>query len=148
MRAATTLYEKDFYAWTREQANLIETKSLNKLDLIHLQQQLQIRGASEKRELASRLEVLLVHLLKWKYQPDLKCNSWKYTIEEQRDQLRYHLEDSPSLGSPEYLDIIFKRAFNSAIRDAAKETGLSKSFFPETCEWTFAQILDNEFYPN
>ena len=48
----TTLYEKDFYAWTREQANLIETKSLNKLDLIHLQQELQIMGASEKRELA------------------------------------------------------------------------------------------------
>lgn len=104
MRTAT-LYEKDFYAWIKEQTNLIQTKNLEQLDLIYLQQELQMMGASEKRELASRLKVLLIHLLKWKHQPNFKCNSRKYTIEEQRDQLKYHLEDNPSLGSLEYLDV-------------------------------------------
>lgn len=147
MGTATDLYKQDFFAWTQEQARLIKQKALEKLDLSHLQEELNIMGASEKRELASRLELLLMHLLKWEYQPDLKCNSWKYTIDEQRDQLKYHLEDNPSLSSPEYFDTIFKRAFKSATREAAKETGLSKSTFPEICKWSIKQILEDTFFP-
>jgi hypothetical protein len=147
MGIALELYEKDFFAWTQEQLNIIKKKAFDKLDIRHLQEELQIMGASEKRELASRLEVLLMHLLKWKYQPDLRCNSWKYTIEEQRDQLKYHLEDNPSLKTPQYFNSMFTRAFKSAVRDAARETGLAKSFFPDSCEWTVKQILNDKFFP-
>jgi hypothetical protein len=148
MSTTLNLYEKDFFAWTQEQLELLKKKAFDKLDLSHLQEELQSMGAREKRELTNRLAILLMHLLKWKYQPNLKCNSWKYTIVEQRDQLKYHLKDNPSLGNIEYLDTIFKQAFKSAINNALKETGLSESAFPEACEWTIEDVLNDEFFPD
>jgi hypothetical protein len=149
MQASPTLYEKDFYAWTQEQANFIKAKDFNKLDFVHLQEELQIMGASEKRELESRLEKLLMHLLKWKYQPTyINKKSWERTIKEQRIKLGRHLKDNPSLTNQSTFDERFKEAYETAILRAAEETGLDEDIFPNNCEWTAKQILDNEFYPN
>ena len=84
MNTSANLYEKDFYAWTQEQAQLIKENALTKLDLIHLQEELISMGATEKRELARRLEQLLMHLLKWEYQPNyINKKSWARSIKEQ-----------------------------------------------------------------
>ncbi len=88
-----------------------------------------------------------MHLLKWKYQPNLQSNSWKYTIKEQRKRIKYHLEDNPSLSNPEHLKTTFSRAYESAIYDVVQETGLSEKAFPKKCEWTIEQILDDNFLP-
>ena len=147
--SALNLYDTDFYAWTQEQAKLIKIKAFEKLDLTHLQEELISMGASEKRELGSRLEQLLMHLLKWKYQPTyINKKSWERTIKEQRKKLQIHLKDNPSLKNPDTFNERFIEAYDTAILRAAEETGLEEEVFPSNCEWTAEQILDNNFYPN
>jgi hypothetical protein len=139
-------YQKDFYGWTQEQAALLKAGRLNELDLVNLLEEIETMGRSEKRELDSRLTVLLVHLLKWHYQPMRRGKSWQLTIEGQRDNCTDVLMDNPSL-KPQ-LNTVCDRSYSKARTLAAKETGLDKSVFPTTCAWTLAQILDNEFYPD
>lgn len=64
------LYEKDFYAWTQKQAALLRAGKLSEIDIAHIAEEIDSRGRSEKRELISRLTILLLHLLKWDHQPD------------------------------------------------------------------------------
>jgi hypothetical protein len=142
---ALGLYEKDFYAWTQEQARLIKEKSFEKLDLVHLFDEVESMGASEVRELESRLEVLLAHLLKWSYQPNLQCRSWQLTIKEQRHRIKKRIKKMPSLKP--LLPEIFTDSYEDAIYSAIKETGLDEAVFPTTSPWTIEQVLDDEFYP-
>jgi hypothetical protein len=139
-------YQKDFYAWTQQQAALLKAGRLQELDVTNLLEEIETMGRSEKRELDSRLTVLLVHLLKWHYQATRRGKSWQLTIEGQRDNCFDVLDDNPSL-KPQ-LEAMFGRAYSKARTLAAKETGLDKNIFPVTCAWTIAQILDNEFYPD
>ena len=90
-------YEKDFYAWTQEQANLIRQGKFNEIDTLHIIDEIESMGRSEKRALKSRLAVLLMHLLKWQYQPTFRGVSWTITIRNQRWEIAELLEDNPSL---------------------------------------------------
>ncbi|MFZ2726623.1 MAG: DUF29 domain-containing protein [Methylococcaceae bacterium] len=139
-------YQKDFYGWTQQQAFLLKAGRLNELDIVNLLEEIETMGRSEKRELDNRLTVLLVHLLKWQYQPVRRGKSWQLTIEGQRDNCFDVLEDNPSL-KPQLNDIML-RAYSKARTLAAKETGLDKSMFPLNNPWTLAQLLDSEFYPD
>ena len=141
-----SLYEKDFYAWTQEQAKLIKENAFDKLDLVHLFDEVESMGASERSELGNRLEILLGHLLKWKFQPTHRGNSWEYTILEQRDKIIDHIIENPSLKS--YLTVAFEKGYKYGVLLAAKETKLSRHAFPAKCEWTIEQVLDENFYPN
>lgn len=141
------LYEQDFYAWTLEQANLLKNNQLAKLDVQHLIEELESMSATERRELLSRLEVLLMHLLKWQFQPSFRGRSWLLTIEEQRDRLADHLELNPSLKNRDTLQTALNKAYKHATRGAEKETGLARSAFPETCPYSLEQIMDENFYP-
>jgi hypothetical protein len=107
----TALHEQDFYAWTYQQAQFLRTGSLSRLDVDFLIEELESMGASEKRELLSRLEVLLTHLLKWQYQPALQIRSWVLTIEEQRDRIKDHLDDNPSLKNPTNLQATLTKPY-------------------------------------
>ena len=89
-------YEQDFYGWTIEQAALLRGRRLSEADLENIAEELDALGRSEKRELVSRLEVLLMHLLKWNAQPVFRGTSWRLTIEEQRRELHGLLRDNPS----------------------------------------------------
>jgi hypothetical protein len=144
MRMLKSLYDSDFYAWTQQQAKLLRNQSLNELDLVHIAEELEDMGRSEKRELVSRLEVLLIHLLKWQFQPSLRSRSWQLTIQEQRLRLEQHLAENPSLKGllPEYL----MRAYQLAVIGAEKETGLAD--FPSSCPYTPEQIFDSAFLPD
>jgi hypothetical protein len=138
-----SLYDSDFHAWTQQQAELLRNQYLSELDLVHLAEELEDMGRSEKRELASRLEILLMHLLKWQLQPSLRSRSWQLTIKEQRLRLEQHLAENPSLKAllPEYLT----RAYQLAVIVAEKETGLST--FPSNCPYTLEQIFNSAFLP-
>lgn len=146
MSTTLNLYDQDFYAWTQEQAKLIKEKSFDKLDLTHLFEEIESMGTSEVRELESRLEVLLVHLLKWKYQPNLQCRSWQLTIKEQRYRLKKRIKKMPSLKS--LLPESFIDSYENAIYSAMKETGLDDATFPSASPWTIEQVLNDAFYPN
>lgn len=139
-------YDQDFYGWTQEQAALLKCGQLTALDITNLVEEIETMGRSEKRELQSRLMVLLVHLLKWKYQPVRRGRSWQLTIEEQRGNCFDVLEDSPSLKSK--LDAILLKAYINARTTASRETGLDKNDFPASCPWTYEQIIDGSFYPD
>jgi hypothetical protein len=138
-------YEKDFYGWTQEQAALLRAGRLNDLDIENLIEEVETMGRSEKRELESRLTVLLLHLLKWKYQDVRRCRSWELSIAEQRLRFAETLEENPGL-KPQ-LDEILKKAYQYATLQAARETNISKSVFPLECPWLFDQITDDNFFP-
>ncbi len=138
-----SLYDSDFYGWCNEQANLLRQQRLSEIDLIHLIEEIESLGRSEKRELASRLEVLIAHLLKWQYQPQRQGNSWRNTIREQRRKLRRHLKDNPSLS----LETVLQDAYEEGRATAADETLLSEATFPDACPYNLEQLLDDNFFP-
>ncbi|ETS32201.1 hypothetical protein BB987_11815 [Photorhabdus temperata] len=141
----TTRYDSDFYGWTQEQASLLRSGHLEQLDTENLLEEIEAMGRSERRELRSRLEILLAHLLKWKYQANRRGRSWELTIEEQRDKATECLKESPSLRNK--LDEHLEKAYIAARRLAEKETMINQNVFPVTCLWTFEQILDENFWP-
>ena len=115
------------------------------LDAANLAEEIESLGRSEKREISSRLRVLLTHMLKWQHQPEARSGSWRGTIREQRYELEAVLEDSPSLRSivPERIASAYQRA----LRKAEEETGLPRSAFPAICPYTPEQVLDLDYLP-
>jgi hypothetical protein len=142
---SSTLYDHDFYAWTNEQAELLRAGKLSEADLEHIAEEIESMGKSEKRELISRLTVLLLHLLKWEFQPMRRGASWRLSIANTRDALTDHLADNPSLRS--VMEASVETAYRRARRDATLETGLSENTFPSTCPWLFSQMMDENFWP-
>jgi len=139
-------YEKDFYSWTYEQAELLRKGRFNELDVANLIEEIETMGRSEKRELESRLTILLLHLLKWQYQEVRRGRSWQLSIDEQRIQFTKTLKYNPGLKS--VLNDLLKDAYKLAVIKAAKETKISKSIFPESCPWELTQLIDEAFYPD
>jgi len=142
---SANLYQQDFYAWASEQAALLRAGNLSAADVEHIAEEIESMGKAEKRELVSRLTVLLLHLLKWQFQPALRGNSWRTTIRVQRVQLADHLDDNPSLRGqcPEAI----RRAYRLALVEAASETGLPDGTFPPVCPWSFEPLMDEGFWP-
>ena len=138
-------YEQDFYGWTQEQAALLKAGRLSDLDIDNLIEEVETMGRSEKRELESRLTVLLLHLLKWQYQEVRRGRSWKLSIEEQRIQFCKTLKENPGLKPA--LDEITEDAYKLATIQASRETKISKNVFPQKCPWSIAEIMDDNFYP-
>jgi uncharacterized membrane-anchored protein YjiN (DUF445 family) len=141
----STLYDQDFYAWTNEQAQLLRSGKLSEADIEHIAEEIETMGKTEKRELVSRLTVLLLHLLKWQYQPNRRGSSWETSIANTRDDLVDHLADNPSLRAQ--LNTTIAAAYRRAHREAVNETGLEKSIFPSACPWSFEQMMDENFWP-
>ncbi len=140
-----SLYETDYYAWSNQQAALLRAGQLSDADIENIAEEIESMGKGEKRELVSRLRVLLTHLLKWQFQPKRRGASWESTVITQRDDIIWHLEDNPSLTSqlPENI----ARAYKGAIGDATKQTRLSPKNFPKLCPWSFEQMIDPNFWP-
>lgn len=138
-------YEQDFYAWALQSAKLLRAGKLTKIDTEHVAEELESMGRSEKRELINRLAILIMHLLKWQFQSERQCNSWKFTIEEQRLEIMDLLEDSPSLHHDVATKLI--TAYQRAILLVVKETGLNKNLFPITCPFSLEEILNLDFWP-
>ena len=97
MLKSATLHDRDFYAWTLQQAVLLREGRLSEADIDHIAEELESMGASERRELINRLAVLMAHLLKWQFQSELRSNSWRNTIDVQRFDVKELLEENPSL---------------------------------------------------
>ncbi|WP_036768476.1 DUF29 domain-containing protein [Photorhabdus australis] len=141
----TTRYDSDFYGWTQEQAGLLRSGNLSQLDTENLLEEIESMGNSQRNELESRLELLFLHLLKWQFQSERQGRSWKLTIEEQRRKIARRLKRSPSLKS-ELSEMLFD-AYGDAMIAAERETNIRRCVFPETCPWTFEQIMDENFWP-
>ena len=92
-----TGYNHDVVLWAREQAALLRAGRLAELDIANIAEEIEDVGKAEQRELASRMAVLLMHLLKWAFQPGKRTRSWLLTIKEQRRGVLLALQDTPSL---------------------------------------------------
>ena len=141
-----TNYDHDFYAWANEQAALLRQGKLGDADIEHIAEEIESMGRTEKRELVSRLTVLMLHLLKWRFQPGKRCSSWETSITVQRNRLARHMTDNPSLKAK--LPEAMTDAYQDAALVAADETGLSKPTFPALCPWSFEQMMDAGFWPD
>ena len=136
------LYDRDFYAWANEQAGLLRAGNLSRADIANIAEEIEFLGRSEKRELVSRLTVLLHHLLKWQFQPERRGRSCELSIVIARDELTDHLGDSPSLKAT--LSEAMAAGYRRARGSAELETGLPGSAFPIECPWTFDQAMSGE----
>jgi len=136
------LYDRDFYAWANEQAGLLRCGNLSGADIANIAEEIETLGRSEKRELRSRLAVLLMHLLKWQFQPGRRSRSWEISIANARNELTEHLADNPSLTAT--LPEATASAYRRARLDAEQETGLPAKTFSADCPWTFEQAMAGE----
>ena len=140
------LYDQDFYLWIETISKQLKAGKFAEIDLANLIEEIESMGKSEKRELKSRLIVLLMHLLKWQYQPEKRSESWRSTITEQRICIELLLEDSPSL-QPLLIEI-FADCYEKARSKASEETGIKLNFFPKESPFTLAETLENHFLNN
>lgn len=153
MNELSTLYQTDYAAWAQRHAELLRAGRFAELDLEHLLDELGDMSKSERRELESRLLILLAHLLKWQYQYHLlserwrefRGDSWRTTIIEQRTRLAKLLKQSPGLKT--LLPVTITEAYADAVQLASDETALSPETFPGHCPYTLEQLLDKAFYP-
>jgi hypothetical protein len=143
---SNTLYERDFYTWANEQAALLRAGALDRADIDNIAEEIESMARSEKRQLESRLTVLLTHILKWQYQPARRGKSWLRTIEQQRRRLTRHLGENPGLKSQ--FDSAILAAYDDARFQTEKETDLDIASFPLNCPYSFDQLMDDTFLPD
>ncbi|NJK28598.1 MAG: DUF29 domain-containing protein [Coleofasciculaceae cyanobacterium SM2_3_26] len=140
---SSNLYETDFYAWTLEQSKLLQEGDFRHLDIANLVEEIESLGKQERRELDSRLGILIGHLLKWAYQPEKRSKSWRATIREQRRAVQKLMKQNPSLKP--YLAEAIADAYESGKDLVVRETPLDYGELPETCPYTSEQLLDSDF---
>ncbi len=142
---ASAAYEADFYAWSQDQAARLRELRPNSIDWENLAEEIESLGRSEKREIESRLGVLLLHLMKWAYQPEQRKTGWTATIREQRRKLARGLAENPSLSR--HPQAVLADEYEIARLKASDETGLPEAVFPESCPFGMEQVLDPDFWP-
>lgn len=140
------LYDQDFYLWLETTAKQLKEGRFTEIDLGNLVEEIECMGRSEKRSLESNLVVLLMHLLKYKYQSEKRSNSWKGTIREHRRRLSRTFKDSPSLKP--YFQEVLSHCYQDARKQASDETGLSLDTFGVDSPFTADECLDEEFLPD
>ena len=141
----TSLYNRDFYLWTQQQIEVLRNKNYAAIDLVNLIEEIEDMGRSEKKAVGSNLRVVLLHLLKYKYQPSKRSDSWENSIIEHRIRLMEDFEASPSL--KRHCEAVFQKQYQYARKQAAVETRLSLNTFPSESPFTLTEVLDIDFLP-
>ena len=138
-------YKADFNLWIEHTAKLLRSHRWQEVDVEHLIEEVEGLGKSERRSIASQLTRLLLHLLKWQYQPQRRSDSWLDSITDSRTQIELAIEDSPSLKG--YPTEQLEESYQRARRQAAKQTGILVSVFPEQCPYSLELVLDEDWLP-
>jgi hypothetical protein len=141
-----SLYKRDYYTWALQQARALKEHRLEELDWENLSDEVEGLAKTERRELRSRLEVLLEHLIKWQFQPQRRTRSWRTTVAVQRLKIREHLGENPGL-RPSVTEVL-AQAYKVARLDVTGRF-LCRSDLqpPDSCPWTFEQVVDEQFWP-
>lgn len=138
-------YLVDFNRWIDHTAQLLRDRRWQEIEVDHLIEEVEDLGKSQRRAIASQLTRILLHLLKWRYQPERRSDSWLDSITDARTQLELAIEESPSL--KEYPLEKLEDSYQRARRQAAQQTNLDISLFPESCPFAIANILDESWLP-
>jgi len=142
-KPAAADYETDFYSWSLEQARLLREGQWAQIDRENVAEEIESLGREQFNKLESSLRVVLIHMLKWDHQANRRSRSWTLSIESQRVEIDHVIEDNPGL-KPRVSEAV-TRAYRRARIDAANETGLEKSIFPDACPYSFHDIMTREF---
>ncbi|MCP2730348.1 DUF29 domain-containing protein [Limnofasciculus baicalensis] len=141
----STLYDTDYCLWIETTLNQLRCGRFNDIDIGNLIEELEDMGNSQKDALESNLRVLLMHLLKYKYQSSKRSNSWLYTIREHRKRILKAFKKSLSLKN--YSHTVFNESYQDGRELAADESGLSIKTFPEKCPFRQDDILNLDYLP-
>jgi hypothetical protein len=136
--ALAALYEADETAWLEATADLVRDGRLDQVDPNTLAEYLTDMARRDRREVTSRLAVLIAHLLKWQYQPERRTGGWRETVEIQRQEL-IELLESGTLRN--HAEAVLDKAYANGVRQAIADTGLVESTFPEDCPYSLNEVL-------
>lgn len=139
------LYKIDFVQWIETTAEQLRNREYANVDWENLIDEIEDMSRRERKALKSNLIVVLLHLLKWEYQPEYRSGSWRGSIREHRRRINEDLKDSPSLVP--YLQEIWAECYENAREQAVDETGLSLETFPKMLSYTAEQVLNSKFMP-
>jgi hypothetical protein len=143
------LYDEDIVLWSERQGELLRRRAAGdlvndaELDWPNIAEEIESVGRAEQDQLINRLAILLAHLLKWRFQPDRRGNSWRLTILEQRRRAGRLVSRNPSLRPR--LDDIVMEAYGDAVLIAERETELTGETFPSVCPWSFQEVMKSDF---
>jgi hypothetical protein len=140
-----SLYENDFVHWIDATVEHLRNRDYAAVDWENLIDEIEDMSRRERKALKSNLIVVLLHLLKWEFQPEYRTGSWRGSIREHRRRITEDLKDSPSLVP--YLQERWAECYESAREQAADETDLPLATFPTECPYTSDQVLDSKFLP-
>jgi len=138
-------YDDDFFAWTQHTAMVLREGRCDEIDAQHVAEEIEDVGKRDLKELNSRMQVLLMHLLKWQLQPEKRTAVWESTIVTQRLEIEALLQQSPTLRPK--LRSELANNYVGAVKRTVPEAGLRKEQFPAGCPYTVRQILDEDFLP-
>lgn len=141
----SNLYNQDYYLWLENTVKLLLNEKFSEININYLIEELEDMGRSEKRAVSSNLRILLMHLLKYKYQPKKRSNSWLFTIVEHRKRLKVLFKNSPSLKN--YYYAVFSETYQDAKDLASAETSLSINNFPDSSPFTPEDVLNENYLP-
>ncbi|HTL89449.1 MAG TPA: DUF29 domain-containing protein [Leptolyngbya sp.] len=136
------LYETDYYLWIQNTLEKLKHQNYAQVDWENLLDEIEDMARNERRSLSSNLVIILLHLLKWQYQPEHRTGSWRSSMLEHRRRLEEALEDSPSL--KRYLEEVLGRCYGNAVKQAIAEAGLAIATFPAECPYSIAEVLEAE----
>lgn len=140
--------DQDLYGWAMGNAQLLREGKYQEADMRNIIEEMEILGRSNKRELTSRMGVLIAHLMKWFYQSDILAQhqkSWEGTIDRERLDLKDLMDENPSLKS--FLSEATPKAYKYAKAILKEETTLTIKTLPSECPYTFEQLMDETFFP-
>ncbi|QFS47357.1 hypothetical protein GXM_04847 [Nostoc sphaeroides CCNUC1] len=140
-----TLYDTDYLQWIETTVAKLQSHDYANVDWENLIEEIADMGRSERRSLKSNLIVILVHLLKWQFQPEKRSGSWEGSIIEHRRRVKEALDDSPSLKS--YIESVFAECYAQAVKQAKAETGLLVESFPLVCPYQLPEVTNDDFLP-
>jgi len=138
--------EDDFYAWCFEQAELLRQKRFAEADLPNIIEELEGMAKHNRSVLKSSYRLLIVHLLKWEYQPERRARSWELTIVRERNNIEDREEDNLTLKKE--AGGLVAEVYRRAARHAARETKLPVTTFPADCPYTIDQLRDPDWMPS
>lgn len=132
------LYTEDETAWLDGMAELLRHGLHDSLDYSNLQEYLSDMAKRERREVESRLTLLIQHILKWRFQPEQRSRSWHLTIAVQRDEL---YADAGKGALRHHAESVLPEVYPKAVERASIETGLPAEAFPAECPLTLDALL-------
>ncbi|MEB3230174.1 MAG: DUF29 domain-containing protein [Leptolyngbyaceae bacterium] len=138
-------YGDDFSGWITQTVQLLRDERWQDIDVPNLIEEVEALGKRDRRGIASQLTRLLLHLLKWQYQPQRRSDSWLDSITDARTQIELAIEDSPSLRN--YPGEQLARSYERARRQAAQQTNMELSVFPVICPYAIELVLSENWLP-